>query len=205
MKSWLLIIALFAALYGFITQGLELLPSRGHSYHPAPGVLAADMPVQINLADAPIIDFKGYRITPLATFDMQARALSKERYRWSREADLSSYDIVFGWGPMSDSAVLDQLKIRQSNRWYSWRTKGTQLPVPQPLISASSANMHLIAATDAVLDSIKAVNVDQVVQLSGYLVRVDANDGWKWSSSLSRNDVGSGACELIFVQSLRVL
>ena len=41
-----------------------------------------------------------------------------------------------------------------------------------------------------------------VVALGGYLITVEAKDGWRWRSSLSRNDSGGGACELVWVKSL---
>jgi hypothetical protein len=37
------------------------------------------------------------------------------------------------------------------------------------------------------------------------LVRVEGQDGFIWSSSLSRDDTGAGACELIWLEQLRVL
>ncbi|MNN96270.1 hypothetical protein D3C81_2152230 [compost metagenome] len=43
------------------------------------------------------------------------------------------------------------------------------------------------------------------IRLSGQLVRVDGDDGFRWVSSLSREDTGSGACELVWVEELAVL
>ena len=42
----------------------------------------------------------------------------------------------------------------------------------------------------------------QRIRLSGQLVRVDGDDGFTWSSSLSREDTGNGACELIWIEQL---
>jgi hypothetical protein len=50
-------------------------------------------------------------LTSLASFDIRARVLARERYRFDRAADLSPIDLALGWGRMSESAVLDQLKI----------------------------------------------------------------------------------------------
>ena len=44
----------------------------------------------------------------------------------------------------------------------------------------------------------------QVITLHGYLVEVRANDGWHWRSSLTRNDTGNGACELVWVESVEI-
>lgn len=45
---------------------------------------------------------------------------------------------------------------------------------------------------------------EQVLQLAGKLVRVDAPDGWHWQSSLTREDTGHGSCELVYVESVIV-
>ena len=51
---------------------------------------------------------------------------------------------------------------------------------------------------------LKNVSVGDVVSLSGFLVDVSRADGWRWTSSLSREDSGGGACELLWVESARV-
>lgn len=166
----------------------------------APGVAAAQLPLQQDVADPRPFTYKGYRVTPLARFNMDARVLARESYRFGREAELSSTDLVFGWGRMSDGAILDRIDIRQSNRFYYWSVK--EFPIPREEIEASSANMHLIPADSAIERGLDKLRRGQLVRLRGYLVRVDATDGWAWSSSLSRNDTGPGACELIWVEEL---
>ena len=44
----------------------------------------------------------------------------------------------------------------------------------------------------------------QLVNIKGYLVKVSKNDGWYWKASLSRDDTGAGACELVYVTSIFV-
>jgi hypothetical protein len=164
------------------------------------GVAAAQLPVQQAASEMRPFDYKGYRITPLARFSLEARVLGREDYRFGREADLSPTDLTFGWGRMSDAAVLQHVEIRQSNRFYYWSVK--QFPIPQREIETSSANMHLIPADGAVQRMLDKVRQGQVVRLRGYLVRADAADGWHWVSSLTRDDVGAGACELIWVEDI---
>lgn len=175
-------------------------PAR--SVQPAPGVLALDVPQQLLLRDAANFELNGYRITPLADFTLQARVLSREDYHVGREADLAPLDIAFGWGRMSDSAILEHIDISQGGRWYRWRTR--QAPIPLREIELSSANMHLIPADKYVADQLDDVRRGQVLQLSGKLVRVDASDGWHWQSSLTREDTGHGSCELVYVEHVIV-
>ncbi|MFT3930714.1 MAG: hypothetical protein QM709_10515 [Spongiibacteraceae bacterium] len=162
------------------------------------GVLVSRAPQQELLSGASAFDFNGYRLTPLAGYDIEARLLARETYRMGREADLSPIDFGVGWGRMSDESILKQIDISQSNRFMHWRVK--EFPIPQREIETSAANMHLIPADSAVARQLDKMRVGQIVRLRGRLVRADAQDGWHWVSSLSRDDTGAGACELFWVE-----
>jgi hypothetical protein len=138
------------------------------------------------------------RMTALAGFSIEARVLSREDYRRGREAEYSPLDLALGWGRMTDDAVLSRLDIRQGGRWYrySWRD---QPPIPVHEIVRSSANMHLVPANDAVATALQGIERGDRVRIDGWLVQIDAADGWRWRSSLTREDSGGGACELIYV------
>jgi hypothetical protein len=167
------------------------------------GILAPGEPVQVNRSDLPSFWLKDFQITPAAEFSLEARVLSTETYHVGREADLSPIDLALGWGPMSDSAVLDRLKISQGYRFYFYRWSG--LPtVPLSEVAEHSANMHMIPASDEIKRRLDKVREGQIVSLSGYLVRVQAPNGWHWNSSMTRTDTGNGACELVWVKSLTV-
>ncbi|MCG2633358.1 MAG: hypothetical protein J4A00_00325 [Gammaproteobacteria bacterium] len=169
---------------------------------PGPGVLAPEVPRQRVLVNAAPVRLKGFTMMPLASFALDARVLSREDYHWDTGARVSPTDLVLGWGPMSDGAVLDQIRISQRSRWYRWRVK--QFPIPQRAIEIHSANMHLIPADDGVRRRMQSIRVGQVVSIEGALVEVNGEDGWRWRSSMTRNDVGDGACELILVKQIRV-
>ena len=44
----------------------------------------------------------------------------------------------------------------------------------------------------------------QVMSWLGYLVEAKRDDGFTWTSSLSREDSGAGACELMGVEAVSV-
>lgn len=164
----------------------------------APGVWTTGEPEQSDGNELPVFEKNGYKIIALATFRGQARALSVKWYRNDREAQLSPVDLVLGWGPMSDQAVLDHIRIRQSGRWYHWFTK--EFPIPRREIEIHSANMHMIPADNDVVQSLKSVRKGDLVVFSGYLVSAHGQDNWSWKSSLTRTDTGPGACELVWVE-----
>jgi hypothetical protein len=146
---------------------------------------------------------KGYTIAPFARFTVRARLLSAETYRIGREADLSPIDFALGWNDMSNDAVLAKLSISQGNRFYFYRWE-SEPPLPPEVIVRSSANMHLIPASEAVRRQLDRVPPGATVTLSGWLVDVSAADGWHWRSSRTRSDSGGGACELVLVEEVLV-
>jgi hypothetical protein len=167
-----------------------------------PGVIAPTVPQQRRIPNPEPFQWKGYTFTPLATFEVEARVLSKERYWLGREAELSPIDLALGWGPMSNEAVLDEIKISQGGRFYHWWTD--DLPIPTGVIASHSANMHLIPANVEVMTALKRARKGSLVEFSGFLVSVQASDGWRWRSSLTRTDAGHGACELVWVERMTV-
>jgi len=168
----------------------------------APGVTVAAEPRQNDAASAEFVH-KGYTIAPLQTVDIEARVLGVKSYRTGREADLSPVDLALGWGRMSDSAVLEQVSISQGNRFYFWRVK--EFPIPREEIERSSANMHMIPADSGIERRLDQVREGQRVRIQGWLVEARGPDGWRWRSSLTRNDTGAGACEVIYVRDIAIL
>jgi len=167
-----------------------------------PGVMASEVPLQESLASAKSLVIDEYVITPLARFEIKAKVLSKENYRLGREADLSPVDLALGWGRMSDEAVLKSIDISQSGRWYRWQTDA--FVIPQREIETSSANMHMIPKDEGVKKLLTRVREGDIVSIQGYLVQVMSGDGWHWMSSLSSEDTGNGACELVLVESMQI-
>jgi len=165
--------------------------------HP-PGILVSQQPVQTALEPGAAIMHGEFQLQRRAQFDVQARVLSTERYRWGREADLSPVDLALGWGPMSDQSILDQITITQGNRWY-FTSYGLPPPLPQSDLIRNSSNMHMIPAEPWIEAELLALRRGDVVQLSGYLVDVQDSAGFTWRTSLTREDTGAGSCELVLV------
>ncbi len=168
-----------------------------------PGIKVIHQPEQQVAENRASFQMGGYSITPVSRFVIDAKVLAKKHYRTGREADLSPYDLALGWGPMSDESVLAAISISQSGRWYRWST--TNFPIPRRDIETNSANMHMIPANETIKKDLDAIREGQLVQLSGFLVNVDASDGWRWRTSTTRNDTGNGACEIVYVEQVSFL
>jgi len=167
-----------------------------------PGVVAPEAPRQIRLEGAPVFVREDFLLKGIARFEVDARILGRKRYRFGRSADLAPLDLALGWGPMSDQSVIDEIKVTQSRRFYWWRVK--KYPIPRRSIVEHSANMHMIPASEAIRKTLLSVRKGQRISFSGYLVNVTSGDGFNWRTSTSRTDSGSGACEIVFVESVSV-
>jgi len=117
-------------------------------------------------------------------------------------APLVPTDFAVGWGAMSDSAVLDSIEISQANRFYFWRTR--TWPVSREVIERHSANWHVIPASEAVRDTLDRLRAGSVVTLEGQLVDIEGREAGM-VTSLSREDTGAGACEILLASSARIL
>lgn len=168
-----------------------------------PGVLVASAPVQVN-AQRGSLQAGKFTLHPRARFEIEARVLSTRRYHFGRGASLAPVDLALGWGPMSDSSLLAHLDISQSARWYRY-IHDVSAPVDGMQIALFSANMHMIPAGSTQEKQLKSLRVGEIVKIRGLLVDVSDDSGWAWNTSLSRNDTGAGACEIVYVQSIHLV
>jgi hypothetical protein len=167
-----------------------------------PGVIASQEPWQRRLPLGAGIDIAGFRLMPRADFRATVRVLHREDYSSGPLAELVPTDFAVGWGPMSDSRVLTDIEISQSNRFYYWRTQSW--PLSRQDIERHSANWHVIAANDAVRDALSRLRAGSLVELRGRLVDIEGRET-RMRTSLTRSDTGAGACEILLAHSVRVL
>jgi hypothetical protein len=169
----------------------------------APGVLVPETPRQRDLEGGDPLLLDGYRLTHRAEFNIRARVLSREDYWLGSEADLSPLDLALGWGPMSDQSVLDRITITQGSRWYFTRYE-LPAPISDKAIINNSANMHMIPSNSWVRKKLKKLRRGDVVQLTGFLVDVDGDSGFRWRTSLRRSDTGNGSCEILYLEHIHI-
>lgn len=190
---WLVLIA------SFLLWQFSLRPVRTPS-----GVVIPYKPKQGQVPEGLTLELDGFTITPLATFDIDSKVLSIEKYRHDDFAAVSKLDFALGWGIMSDQDIVDQVNVSQSGRWYRWNSDLKSLNRSE--VSLSSANMHLIAANPTIYSELKSISVGQIVSMTGYLVKVEENGtNNRWVSSLTRRDTGGGACEVFWVEEVSVI
>jgi hypothetical protein len=171
--------------------------------HPSDGPIAPDDPLQADADGASPAVLGRWRLTPRARYDITARILAREDYRFDRLSDLIPEDLALGWGPMSDNKVIRAFDISQSVRFYSWMPKQA-LPIPRQAVIEHSANTHVIPADAGVARQLKRARIGQVIHLRGYLVNAVRDDGAYITTSMTRSDSGPGSCEVLLVQQVEI-
>jgi hypothetical protein len=172
-----------------------------------PGVVVPDEPIQTDIqpGEESVWQYKGCTFTALAHYDIKGRVLHRMLYFPSSSDGMASVcpiDLGLGWGRMSDSAVYGQLEIGQVSRHLAWQPAmfTTEVSIPEREIELHISNNHLIPANADVSAKLYTFGYGDIVHLVGYLVAI-SNPEWSGEvrSSLTRTDVGDGACEVMWV------
>lgn len=188
-----LTILIIALVYVFYPETVVTYPA---------GITAPDQPKQTNINENRGWDHDEFRFKALAEYQIKSRVLSRNNYSVGKGSEISPFDLALGWGRMSDQSIIDKIDIAQSNRWYHWRAD--VLPIPSREISLNSANVHIIPKNEIVEEKFDKVFKGSLIEMKGYLVFVTTSDGWRWKSSLRRDDTGGGSCELFWVEELKI-
>src|SRR3569832_1011922 len=114
VTPWLIAAVLLFALWRLFSQRDIERPA---------GILVVADTVQHDISGAPPLKRGEFTLRPRADFSATVRILHRESYSFGSLAALVPTDFAVGWGPMSDSAVLEHIQISQANRFYYWRTR----------------------------------------------------------------------------------
>lgn len=200
-----LVIFSFAIILGF------LLLSRPHSTIASQGdplLQPTDNPLQSSVtgeAANPIIwEENGitWTMQPRASYQIAAHVLGNKRY-YDWQSGMVPRDLALAWGGISDPSVDRWIHWRQSGRWYYYEWDSGDYG--RSYITGHSANAHIISATDNLDKALRRVEKDDAIYLEGYLVNLQVRDDGRVdrvSTSLSREDTGTGACEILYVVRL---
>jgi hypothetical protein len=210
--DFFLVIAIFAILSFAAILGFLLLSRPRSTVVPQDISLLqpTDDPIQSSVtgeAASPIVweeNGMAWTIQPQASYQIAARVLgNKPYYDW--QSNVSPRDLALAWGDMSDPSVDEWIHWRQSGRWYHYDWNNGAYS--RSYITGHSANVHIIPATDNLDKALRQVEKNDLVYLEGYLVNLQVRDDGRVghvNTSLSREDTGAGACELLYVERLVV-
>lgn len=169
--------------------------------------LQEDFKAQASIPISKNIDGLKALLTPKAKYKIAGRVVSKRHYYMDWLSKLSPVDLAIAWGPMATKQFDEHVSYSHSDRYYSYRYTGEFSGDPS-IIATHSANEHLIPANDRIAKALKSIKTDEIVELEGVLVDVDwmdeKSEAKNLSTSLTRDDVGAGACEIIYVSKVRI-
>ncbi len=193
------------------------LQERSYSFEPSPtisyGINAGKEPVQTSVPSfRETIWHEGVRaeLTSDSTFTINARVQSTKAYSDEISA-VMPFDFLLSWGELADEEISDSLTWTQADRRGSVTgilggSSGPDLSTEYVISHVS--NSHLIPADESIHAGLAQVQPGDMVRIKGRLVDVRAfvNEGQVLSvtTSKSRTDQGDGACEVIYVEELRV-
>jgi hypothetical protein len=198
---------------------IGILFSIAYHFYTAP-----DLSINIIVKDDPEITYedngrtwKSADITfkELAKVSMRAKVLSTHPYDWlntwaqqaeeEEETQLSPEDVLLGWGSMSDNNVWTLIGYNKGDHHYS-----LDIPLAFPLamdyLKKHANNSHIIPANDHVRETLKHLNINDIIVAHGFLVDVTFTDGQHW---VEENQQQGGESQpisniLFFVQDLKV-
>jgi hypothetical protein len=139
-------------------------------------------------------------VRPRAAFDIAAVVAAAEPYSIDAGAFLSPVDLVMTWGRLPEEPFRSRVSYSQMTRYYFWRTGDGSLDLGY--IATHSANMHMIPANRNLRRALAHIGSGDSVRIRGLLVDVET-PRFRWHTSLSREDTGPGACELVWVEEVQ--
>jgi hypothetical protein len=174
---------------------------------------AAAEPEQVEIGGEPALELRAgdhrLLLTPRASYRITGYAAEVSRKLLDRWDFAVPMDLALVWGPVADPRVLRHMKFHLSRRYVSWWADGETPADARGKIATHVANHHLIPASEEVAQALREVRVGDLVTLRGRLVDLEIRDAagrvvHRAATSLTRDDVGSGACEQLHVEAVEV-
>ena len=149
---------------------------------------------------------KGYKGYARGYFSGDVQILGINMYADEWKGYISPIDLAVGWGLMMERQSLDELKIKQGNRFYYWQIpeKNTTRWDAKKIIT-SSTNIHIIPGYSDMLLKILTLRAGDKIHIEGYLVDIEDGHGNIWQTSIKQDDTGAGACEILLVTKINIL
>jgi hypothetical protein len=147
-----------------------------------------------------------FELTPMAYYEASVMVMSKKTYSYGWMGKVVPIDLALAWGKLTEPQYDKYIEYSQSDRWYFFEYD-PESPLNAGYIGKHSANHHIIPATENILKALKSVKKKQKAVLEGFLVYLRGTYKGEevfWNSSLTRDDHGDNACELFYVESVRI-
>lgn len=170
-----------------------------------------EVPEQVAISNGEPIEYekKGHsvKLVPRATYRITGYAVDTSSALLDEWDFVMPIDVALVWGVAAKPAVLKNTSTHLSRRYVSYWYHGADIEMPE--LARHIANNHLIPSSPAIEKALLRIREGDLVTLRGKLVDVEIADArgqvrFKSPTSLTRDDVGSGACEQIWVEDVEV-
>jgi hypothetical protein len=194
--------------------GLSAWADRPGTLDVPAGRTDAGVYVVLPLQEAgPIPTATGDTLLPVARFETRGRVLNIERFKpyqslvnWIPGLRPSTHDIGLGYGPMTDTANVERFKYSHEGTTHGLRAlflrpRGPMTQAEWDALAPHVTNVHVIPASDLVLQQVRRLRHGDLVTLRGQLVNVRDARGRVATTSIT---AGDRDCEILFVTEVEV-
>lgn len=152
-----------------------------------------------------------YTLTPRATYEISGLVVSQHRsdalFNLYHQADPGNIrDVCVVWGEAITNGSYRKVKFSSGEFTCSFSWSGALTP---PFKPEKASNSHLIPANRAIARHIGSIRVGDQIRMTGllvdYKVTREGQDIFTRRTSLTRDDTGNGACEILYVTDLSVV
>ena len=151
-------------------------------------------------------------ITFINSYDIEGLVVHTRNYTTNNIGDqLSPCDIGLAWGIVAENNDKIDFKWSHGNRFLNlfYDPEIEKQLDGRSNIDRHISNNHVIPADMSIFWQLRSIHTGDHVRLKGYLVNVEVitrnGQSFFWYSSLTREDVGDGACEVMYVTSVEWL
>ena len=116
-------------------------------------------------------------------FSGQVRVLSKKRYFLDEFKSISPYDIVIGWGEMSDERNIEFIKFRLDSR--EANLDYIRPPLPEKSIYEQAELIHIIPSSEEISTTISQLKQGSIIKIEGLYVDAESENSLNWSTYVS--------------------
>jgi hypothetical protein len=163
-------------------------------------------PFRVNLA----VDSGMASLSSESSYSINAKVESTHTYDDSISA-VVPMDLLLAWGDMTDPDVDGRLTWKQDDRQGTVSGMlggGDGADVTSGYVIGHVSNNHLIPANAHIRAALATIKPGDMVKIDGRLVdvklRTDDNRVLTVQTSKSRSDQGDGACEIIYVERIKI-
>lgn len=172
-------------------------------------------PIQNNYKGATtmMVDNVFIDVDYVAYYEVSGRVVAKVSYMANNvENMLAPNDVALVWGKLATNEYMNKFTFdAHGDRFVYWKTTDMEWyrnHTSDKEVTRMHSNNHLVTNDKELLAEINSIKKGDYVKIKGYLVNMywlENNSNHTWKSSVSRDDIGDGACEVIYVTDVKWL